>query len=254
MTLAKGKIALVSGAGGPMGTALVDRLLREGVDGLALTDISQGRLDAICDKVRDGFPKVALTALRADITNQEEASTFCDNALADLGSIDLLINLVGGIRSRQLYTPFLKMTVEQWKSTFDLNLLGGFHLIQKIAPEMLENGFGRIINITSIVLDGEKGQSDYAAAKAAVASFSRSLAAEFAPHVTVNCVAPGLTRTSVTEDMPQQEVERLTGLSFNKRMAEPEEVADAVLYFLSDGARFVTGETLAVSGGIHPHL
>jgi NAD(P)-dependent dehydrogenase (short-subunit alcohol dehydrogenase family) len=146
------------------------------------------------------------------------------------------------------------MTEEQWHATFDLNLLGGFHLIQRLAPGMLQRAYGRIVNITSIVVGGESGQSDYAAAKAAVASLSRSLAAEFAPHITVNCVAPGLTRTSVTENMPPQDAARLTGLAFNKRMAEPQEVADAVLYFLSDAARFVTGETLAVSGGIHPHL
>ena len=247
-------MALVSGAGGPMGSALVDRLLHEGVAGLALTDISQTRLDAICAKVRDGFPNVALSAVRADVTQQGEADAFCDRALAELGSVDVLINLVGGIRSRQLYTPLLEMTAEQWQSTFDLNLLGGFHLIQKIAPGMLAQNYGRIVNISSIVMSGEKGQSGYAAAKAAVASLSRSLAAEFSPHVTVNCIAPGLTRTSITQNIPQQDIERLTAQAFNQRMAEPEEIADAVLYFLSNGARFVTGETLAVSGGIHPHL
>jgi NAD(P)-dependent dehydrogenase (short-subunit alcohol dehydrogenase family) len=80
------------------------------------------------------------------------------------------------------------------------------------------------------------------------------MAAEFAPHVTANCVAPGLTRTSVTENMPDKDIDRLTQMSMNKRMAEPSEIADAIAYFLTEEARFVTGEMLSVSGGIHPNL
>ncbi len=119
---------------------------------------------------------------------------------------------------------------------------------------MIEREWGRIVNFASIVFGGEAGQADYAAAKAAVASLTRSLAQELAPHVTVNCVAPGLTRTSVTENMPDADRDRLVGAASNRRMAEPSETADAVAYFLTDEARFVTGEMLSVSGGVRPHL
>jgi NAD(P)-dependent dehydrogenase (short-subunit alcohol dehydrogenase family) len=119
---------------------------------------------------------------------------------------------------------------------------------------MLERGRGRIVNVASIVYGGEVGQADYAAAKAAVASLSRTMAAEFAPHVTVNCVAPGLTRTSVTANMPADQQARLTGQALNPRLAEPAEIAEAIAFFLGDAAGFVTGEMLAVSGGVHPHL
>lgn len=247
-----GKTAMISGAGGPMGRAIAAGLVADGVSALALTDISANRLDQAADWARGQGVKVA--SLRADVTRADEADAFCTLAQGQLGPVDILVNLVGGIRSRQLYTPFLEMSEEQWRATFDLNLAGTFHLTQRVAPGMKQRGAGRIINFASIVYGGEAGQADYAAAKAAVASLTRSLAQELAPQITVNAVAPGLTRTSVTENMPAPEAQRLTGKSFLGRMAEPEEVADAVCFLASDKARFVTGEILSVSGGIRPAL
>lgn len=247
----KGRIAAVSGAGGPMGRAVIERLVAEGVAGLALTDISGRRLDAAVAALPAGL---AVVACRADIANAEEAAGFTATALEKLGQVDLLVNLVGGIRSTRLYTPLLEIAPEQWRATLDLNLMGTLHLTRAFAPGMLERGWGRIVNVASIVFGGEAGQADYAAAKAAVASLSRTMAVEFATGVTVNCVAPGLTRTSVTENMSPEDQARLTGMAMNPRMADAAEVADAIAYFLSDRARFVTGEMLSVSGGIRPHL
>lgn len=247
----KSRIAAVSGAGGPMGRAVIDQLVAGGIRGVALTDISSRRLDA----AQSALPRdLLVSATRADIADQDQARAFADKALAELGQVDLLINLVGGIRSAQLYTPFLEIDAAQWRSTLDLNLMGTIHLSQAFAPGMTARGWGRIVNVSSIVFGGEAGQADYAAAKAAVASLTRSMAEELAPHVTVNCVAPGLTRTSVTAKMPTDQAERLTGQAFHPRMAEPEEIADAIAFFLSEEARFVTGEMLSVSGGIRPHL
>lgn len=246
----QGRVALVTGAGGPMGRAVVLRLLAEGVAGLVLTDISARRLDETVQAVGD----LPLLAHRADVTRADEARALAGAALAAFGRVDLLVNLVGGIRSTTLYTPFLEMDEARFRATFDLNLMGGFHLMQTLVPGMIGRQFGRVVNVASIVFGGEKGQSDYAAAKAAVASLTRSLAAEFAPHVTVNCVAPGLTNTSVTRAMPPDEAARLVAGSFIPRLAEPEETAAAIAFFLRDEARFVTGEIMAVSGGVHPHL
>lgn len=250
MTL-RNRIAAVTGAGGPMGLAIVETLVAGGVAGVALTDISSRRLDAALAVLPPDLPR---SATRADVTNAPEASRFATTALADLGRVDLLINLVGGVRSKTLYTPMLEISAQQWRETLDLNLMGTIHLAQAFVPGMLDRGWGRIVNVASIVFGGEAGQADYAAAKAAVASLTRSMAAEFAPGVTVNCVAPGLTRTSVTENMPADQQARLTGLAMNRRMAEPTEVAEAIAYFLGDSAGFVTGEMLSVSGGIRPHL
>ena len=246
-----GRIAAVSGAGGPMGRAVIARLVADGVAGLALTDISARRLEETHTTLPSDLPVVCQ---RADVTIEDEAAAFCQAAQETLGRVDLVVNIVGGIRSSQLYTPALDISTDQWRTTLDLNILPAVYLTRGFAPGMVERGYGRIVNFASIVYGGETGQADYAAAKAAVASLTRSLAEELAPNVTVNCVAPGLTRTSVTENMPVAERDRLIARAFNRRMAEPSETADAVAYFLSDGARYVIGEMLSVSGGIRPHL
>jgi 3-oxoacyl-[acyl-carrier protein] reductase len=146
------------------------------------------------------------------------------------------------------------MDESQFRATLDLNLMPGFHLIRAFASGMLARQWGGIVNIASIINDGEAGQADYAAAKTAVASLTRSPVAEFAPHVTVKTVAPGLSNISVTRNIPQDEAARLVARALNRRMAEPDETTDAIACFLSDSARFVTGEMLSVSGDIRPHL
>lgn len=244
----------VTGAGGPMGLAIARRLAQAGAQAMALTDISGTRLEANAALLRAEFPALQIVGLRGDMTAAVEAGAFAEAALVAFGGVDVLVNTVGGLRSAQLYTPLLDMTEAQWRATFDLNLMGCFHLIRAFAPGMRDRGAGRIVNFATIVFGGEKGQADYAAAKAGVASLTRSLAAELAPAITVNAVAPGLTRTSVTRNMPEAEAARLTAGACIPRMAEPEEIAEAVAFFASEPARFVTGEIMAVSGGLHPHL
>lgn len=248
-----GRSAAVTGAGGPMGRAVIDRLVADGIAAVALTDISGRRLDETVAALAETAPALQVAHLRGDVTRADEARAFADAALA-LGPVDILVNLVGGLRSPRLYTPFLEMTEEQWRATMDLNLMPGFHLIRAFAPGMLERGWGRIVNVASIVFGGAAGQADYAAGKAAVASLTRSLAAEFAPAVTVNCVAPGLTLTSVTQNIPPEDAERLVAQGMIRRMAEPEETAAAIAFYLREDAGFLTGEMIAVSGGIRPHL
>lgn len=254
MTRIAGQRVVVTGAGGPMGRAVARRLVAAGAGALALTDISAARLAETAAQLAAEHPALRIETLRGDVTGAAEAAAFAAMVLERLGGADVLVNTVGGIRSPRLYTPFLEMDEAQFRATFDLNLMGNFHLIRAFAPGMLERGLGRIVNFATVVFGGEAGQADYAAAKAAIASLTRSLAAELAPAVTVNAVAPGLTRTSVTQNMPEAEAARLTALAFHRRMAEPEEIAEAVAFFASDAARFVTGEIMAVSGGIHPHL
>ncbi|MCI4661047.1 MAG: SDR family oxidoreductase [Neomegalonema sp.] len=245
---------LVTGAGGPMGLAVLRRLLEAGARAAVLSDISANRLAASEAELARAFAQARILAQRADVTDAAEAQALGAFAIEGLGGIDVLVNTVGGLRSAQLYTPFLQMSEAQWRATFDLNLMGGFHLIRALAPGMIERGGGRIVNFSTIVFGGERGQADYAAAKAAVASLTRSLASELAPCVTVNAVAPGLTRTSVTQNMPEADARRLIGAAFNPRMAEPEEVAEAVAFLAGEPARFVTGQILSVAGGCHPHL
>ncbi|MGA0542430.1 SDR family NAD(P)-dependent oxidoreductase [Neotabrizicola sp. VNH66] len=254
MTGIAGPRVALTGAGGPMGHAVARRLLQAGADVLVLTDISGRRLAETAATLAADYPAARIESRRADVTVAAEAAAFATLVLEGAGGADVLVNTVGGIRSADLYTPFLQMDEARFRATFDLNLMGIFHLVRAFAPGMMQRGLGRIVNFASVVYGGEAGQADYAGAKAAVASITRSLAAELGPAVTVNAVAPGLTRTSVTRNIPADEVARLTAMAFNHRLAEPAEVAEAVAFFASDAARFVTGEILAVSGGISPRL
>ncbi|HMO45948.1 MAG TPA: SDR family oxidoreductase [Rubrivivax sp.] len=248
-----GRVALVTGAGGPMGRAVALKLAREGAR-LVLTDISGNRLAGTERDVAEAVPDGGLVAVRANVMNRQEAAQVAARGVEAFGRIDVLINVVGGIRSPRLYTPFLELDEAQWDDTLALNLKPGFHLIRIVAPGMLACGWGRIVNVASVVFAGEAGQADYAAAKAAVASLTRTLSMEFAPHVNVNCIAPGMIQTSVFERLADEDRRRFLAKCLLNRPGLPEEIADAVAFLSSDESSFVTGEILAVSGGNHPSL
>lgn len=248
------RVALVTGAGGPMGRAVACKLVSEGAH-VVLTDISGARLKegetAAAGKAATG---ARLVGFRADVTVRAEAEAVAARGLGEFGRIDILVNVVGGIKSTSLYTPFLEMPEDRWDATFALNLKPAFYLIQRLAPGMIERRYGKIVNVASVVLAGEAGQSDYSAAKAAVAALTRSLAEEFAPHVNVNCIAPGLIDTSVVRRLPETERQKFVDRSVLKRLGRPEEIADVVAFLASDESSFLTGEIIAVSGGNHPSL
>lgn len=248
------RVALVTGAGGPMGRAIACRLAEAGAH-LVLTDISGARLGAAVEEATRVAPDGGrIVSLRADATARAEAAAVAALGIEQFGCIDALVNVVGGIRSSSLYTAFVELAEDRWDSTFALNLKPAFHLVQLVAPGMIERGFGRIVNVSSVVFGGEAGQADYAAAKAAVASLTRSLAMEFAPHVNVNCVAPGLIDTSVVQRIDEDDRRRFLNKSLLKRLGRPGEIADVVAFLASDEASFMTGEILSVSGGNHPSL
>lgn len=249
-----GKVAVVTGAGGPMGGAVARRFAEEGAR-LALSDISGTRLAETVAELQTLTGNAGdVLALRADVRSGEECSAFAAATLERFGGVDILVNIVGGIRSQTLFEPFLAMDETRWDETFELNLKPNFHLVKLFAPGMLERGYGRIVNVTSINFAGEMGSSDYGAAKAAVASFSRTLAIELAPHVTVNCIAPGTIRTRVLQRLEGEEMERYAAKPLLKRLGEPRDIANAALFFASDESSYITGEILSVSGGIWPAL
>ena len=247
------RVALITGAGGPMGRAIALKLAAEGAR-LVLTDISGKRLEACAEDVAESHPQCPLVTYRANVMERSEAAAVAEHGIGRFGRIDILVNVVGGIKSTSLYTPFLELAETQWDNTFALNLKPGFHLVQLVAPGMLERSRGRIVNVASVVFAGEPGQADYAAAKAAVASFTRSLAMEFAPHINVNCIAPGMIQTSVIERLTEEDRNRFLDKCLLKRPGLPAEIADVVAFLSGDESSFMTGEILAVSGGNHPSL
>ena len=250
----QGRTALVSGTGGPMGRAVAELFAREGAS-LVLTDISGSRLAesvaVITPLLRTG---ARMTAQRADVTQAGEAAAVVAAGRAAIGHVDIVANIVGGIKAKVLFEPMVTITEERWDATFALNTKGILHLTKLVAPGMVERQYGKIVNISSINFAGEMGNADYGAAKAAVASLTRTMAIEFAPHVNVNCIAPGTIRTSVLQRMSADELAVYAAKPLLKRLGEPADVANACLFLASDEASYITGEILAVSGGIWPAL
>lgn len=236
-----------------MGRAVAERFAREGAS-LVLTDISGNRLvesvAAITPLLVSG---ARVAAERADITQSTEATAVTAAGRA-IGDVDIVVNVVGGIRAKTLFEPMVTMTEERWDATFALNTKGILHLTKLLAPGMVERRYGKIVNISSINFAGEMGNADYGAAKAAVASLTRTMAIELAPHVNVNCIAPGTIRTSVLQRMPAEELAFYAAKPLLKRLGEPVDIANACLFLASDEASYITGEILAVSGGIWPAL
>jgi NAD(P)-dependent dehydrogenase (short-subunit alcohol dehydrogenase family) len=244
------KVALVTGAGGPMGAAIALRMAQEGA-ALVITDISGTRVAETAARIEaiDGR-NAGLLVHRGNILVREEVQALCDRALAQFGRIDVLVNVVGGIASKVLYQPFLEISEERWAGTYDINLSGTRHLVRATAPGMVERGYGRIVNVASTDFAGQWGHADYASSKAAVVSLTRVLAMELAPHVAVNCIAPGLISTRAVDVIPDAKIAERIGHTLLKRIGRPEEIADAALFLGSDESSYITGETLRVSGGL----
>lgn len=240
-----GKIALITGAG-PMGAAIARRFADEGAS-LVLTDISASRLAATVDVVKERAP---LVAYRADVTVREQALALAEAGIDAFGRVDILCNIVGGVRDATLYQPLLTMSEKRWDDTFAINLKASLHLIQRLAPGMVERGAGKILNVSSVNYAGEAGSSDYGAAKAAVASLTRSLAIELAPAVNVNCLVPGLIETRAVEKLDETLKESYRARSLLKRLGRPEDIANAALFLCSSESDYITGHLLPVSGGM----
>ena len=162
--------------------------------------------------------------------------------------IDILVNNAGVVIPK----PFFEKTVEDWESTLRVNLIGMFVCCQVAAKYMLHQKSGKIVNISSIRgIDhcGREGVMDYSASKTAVIGLTKTMAKELAPYINVNTVAPGHTRTEMTAPLPDEIKQNMIEGSYLKRMAEPEDIAKAILFMSSDDANFITGQILLVDGG-----
>jgi len=250
----QGKVALITGAAGPMGRAVAMRFAEEGAS-LIISDISGPRLaeaEASIAKLLKGDAK--LVAQRANAISRDEARALAQLGLDTFGRIDLLVNIVGGIRAKTMFEPLVGMSETRWDDTMALNLKPNLHLSQMVIPGMLERRYGKIVNISSINFAGEVGSADYSAAKAAVASLTRTMAIELAPHINVNCIAPGIIRTSVIDRMTPDVRAHYENKPLLKRLGEARDIANAALFLCSDESSYITGQILAVSGGIWPAL
>lgn len=245
-----GKRALVTGGSRGLGRAIAQALAEAGAD-LVLVGRDQESLTKARDELRSLSRKVEVVA--ADLTTGEEAERLCDVVLADHAPIDILINNVGG-RRENVATE--EMPLETWRRLVDLNLTSVFVCTKRLGGAMLKRGWGRIVNIGSIA--GDVAMRDihgrhYETAKAAVAGFTRSVAADWAmTGVTVNAIAPGGFLTDANRrwfgERPewQKVIEARIPMG---RMGEPDEIAGLALYLASGASRYMTGAVVVIDGG-----
>jgi len=236
-----GKCALVTGASGGIGGEIV-RVLHGAGATVALSGTRQAPLQALAAQLGS-----RAHVLPCDLSDAVALEALPKAAMAAMGAVDILVNNAGITRDGLM----LRMSDADWAAVIEVNLTSSFRLMRSVLRPMMKARWGRIISITSVVAQtGNPGQGNYAAAKAGVVGLSKSLAQEVASRgITVNCVAPGMVATAMTDSLSDEQRARILASVPAGRMAEPHEIAAAVLYLASDEAAYVTGATIDVNGG-----
>ena len=229
----EGRVAVVTGGASGIGLAITRALMNQGAS-VHVFDISEGDrpLEAPCQ-----FHPV-------DITDPKAVT----QAVAQISDpVSLLVNNAGITRDRST----IKMSDEEWASVISVNLTGAFNMVRALAPGMVKVRYGRIVNITSINgIRGKFGQANYSASKAGLIGLTKTWAREFGPKgITVNAVAPGMVMTAMALALPEELREQAMDERVLPTLAEPEDIANAVLFLLSDAARMITGEVIRVDAG-----
>ena len=241
-----GRTALVTGASRGIGRAIALSLAEEGAD-VAVNYLSKRDLAAdVVDQIRKMGRRAML--VQADVADYPDTHRMAREVLNEFGRIDILINNAG-INSDH---TFVKMDLASWRKVLAINLDGPFNCTKVLVDQMIKQGWGRIVNITSIIGQiGNFGQANYAASKAGLAAFSKSLAKELVTKgITVNCVAPGFTETEMVMAIPEKVRMKLLEQIPMKRFGRTEEVARACVYLCSKDGDYITGAELSINGGL----
>jgi NAD(P)-dependent dehydrogenase (short-subunit alcohol dehydrogenase family) len=246
----KGKVALVTGAGSQIGfgKAIVLALAREGCD-IAVNDIDIEGASQTAAEVKALGQKAV--AIRADVTSAREVNDMFKKSIAELGRIDILVNNAGACTPPR---AFLEMTEEEWNRDININLNGTMHCIRAVAPHMIARQSGKIVNIVSGAgITGGFHMNAYAAAKAGIIAFSMGVAKELAREkINVNNVSPGPAMTGFARNAPPGMLENFAKTIHIGRFTEPRDIANAVVFLVSDAASDIVGQTLVVTGSANP--
>ena len=241
----EGKVAIVTGAAQGIGRAIAETLARDGAD-IVVADLDPGR----SQETVAAITKLGRRAVnvKVNVAEWNDVKNMTDQVLKDLGKIDILVNNAGVTRDGLL----VRMKEEDWNLVLQVNLHGTFHCTKAVLQPMTKQRSGRIVNIASIVgVMGNAGQANYAASKAAVIGFTKSVAREYASRmVTVNAVAPGFVDTAMTQGLQQEVRDALLKQIPLGRLGQPGDVAEAVRFLASEEAGYITGQVLHVNGGM----
>ncbi|RCX12008.1 acetoacetyl-CoA reductase [Extensimonas vulgaris] len=240
------KVAYVTGGMGGIGTAICQRLFKDGFKVIAGCGPTRDHAKWVAEQKALGYTFYASVG---NVSNWDSTVEAFDKAKAQHGSIDVLVNNAGITRDRM----FLKMTREDWDAVIETNLNSLFNVTKQVVGDMVEKGWGRIINISSV--NGEKGQAgqtNYSAAKAGMHGFTMALAQELAAKgVTVNTVSPGYIGTDMVKAIRPEVLEKIIATVPLKRLGEPREIASIVAWLASEDGSYSTGADFSVNGGLH---
>lgn len=275
----EGKVALVTGGARGIGKAIAIRLAEEGAD-IAINYQSTKQhaedVSKLIDQIgtMDELEKLSVTIdqidtkeyasqisktidsigrhsyiCQANVSDPEQVANMVSGVTEKLGKIDILVNNAGIVRDKS----FVKMTHEMWNEVMSVNLDGAFYCTKAVIGGMLENKYGRIINISSVIgRMGNRGQANYAASKAGMIGLTQSLAKEFASKgITVNAIAPGFVETDMLKGIPQNIMDTILAQIPLGRLGKPSEIAGAIAYLCSEDGNYITGQVIDINGGLY---
>lgn len=240
-----GQVAIVTGGSGGIGQAVVAGLARYGARVLVGYHHNEAAATDVVAAVQSSGREAA--ALAIDVREPDSGNVLVATAIERWGKLDILINCAGIAD----YGPLSEMSSERWRQTIQTNLTGIYHTCRAALRPMMQQRYGRIVNLAALYgTSGFPGQADFAAAAGGIIGLTRALAREAAPwQITVNAVAPGMIETDLIEVIPAEIQQWSAGIIALRRLGKPEEVAAAVLFLASPAASYITGQTLMVDGG-----
>jgi 2-hydroxycyclohexanecarboxyl-CoA dehydrogenase len=242
------RMAFITGAGSGIGREIAKKLASRNFN-IIVADLNLKNAEETVSIIeKSGFEA---RAVHCDVTKLESVKKAVEESVNHYQRIDILVNNAGWDKVE----PFLKSDPSTWKRIIDINLLGQIHTCKEILPLMIENGYGKVVNIASDAARvGSSGEAVYSAAKGGVIAFTKTIAREMARHkLNINCVAPGPADTPLFQEIGSYNVGIASALEKAipfRRLAQPEDIAGAVAYFVSEDAGYITGQTLSVNGGL----
>ncbi len=241
----KDKVVIITGGGGGIGKETALLFAKEGAK-VVVADINEKAGAETVDTIKNAGGEAIFAEL--DVSNREQAKQVVKDTIAKYGRIDVLINNAGIIQDALV----VKMTEDQWDKVININLKGPFNCIQAVVEQMIAQGSGVILNISSIVaLYGNVGQTNYAATKAGLVGMTKTLAKELGKKgIRVNAIAPGFIYTPMTATVPEKILEMMKEKTPLRRLGTPMDVANALLFLSSDEASFINGAVISVDGGL----